>query len=140
MSLFFNPSFDQIVNPGYLDILDCPYLNYTKAPTELDHIPEHKPRSVPQTNVSDFIDGLESEWETLPEDLKHEYYNKLAEMLRDKSYSTQPVAVIRTNAIENYSDGDTDNGNKCDTKTIILIIILILVVNVVMWYILNNKN
>ncbi len=140
MSPFFNPSFDQIVNPGYLDILDCPYLNYAKAPTELDHTPEHKPQSVPQANVSDFIDGLEIEWETLPDDIKHEYYQKLSEMLRHKSYNvthTQPIEVIRTNAIENYSDSDDTDKNP-GRLNLILLIIGILIVNAIMWYVLRN--
>ena len=143
MTLFFNPSFDQIVNPGYLDILDCPYLNYVKAPTELDHVPEHKPRSVPQANVSNFIDGLESEWETLPEDLKHEYYQRLSEMLRHKSYNvmhTQPFEITRQHLVENNSNSDTDKDNKWGTNTIIFMIILTVVVNLIMWHVLNNKN
>ena len=138
MSLFFNPSFDQIVNPGYLDILDCPYLNYAKAPTELDHTPKHKPQSVPQANVSDFIDGLESEWETLPDDLKHEYYQKLSAMLSHKSYNvthTQPNEVIRRHAVENYTDDDDTDKNP---GLNLLLIIVIIVVIAIIWYALKN--
>jgi hypothetical protein len=78
----YNPYFTQMLNPAYLDILDCPYLNYAKSPTDVNNTPDiSSPCTVPEQNVSGFIDSLKYDWESLPDDIKTEYYNKLNQLL-----------------------------------------------------------
>ena len=112
--------FDKIVNPAFLDILDCPYLNYVKAPTELDR-------------VSGYIDG-EDGWNALPENSKREYIKTLSKMV--KNDSSESDEINKKNMVENYPNKD----NKWGTNTIIFMIILIVAVNLIMWFVLNNKN
>lgn len=84
--MLYNPYFTQILNPAYLDVIECPYLNYTKSPSDID-TPDLKKQcsTVPEQNVSDFIDALKYDWESLPKATKDEYYSKLAEMMQDKN-------------------------------------------------------
>lgn len=84
--MLYNPYFTQMLNPGYLDILDCPYLNYAKSPSDVSNVPDFKTQhvSVPEQNVSNFIDSLKYDWESLPQSTKDEYYTKLSQMLETK--------------------------------------------------------
>ena len=136
--------FDKIVNPAYLDALDCnypnyvkippeldcPYLNYVRAPTALDSVHEHNSTSV-QDNVSGYIDS-EDEWNALPENSKREYINTLSKMV--KNDSSESDEINEKNMVENYPNKDNKWG------TVIFMIIITVVVNLIMWYVLNNKN
>ena len=80
--MLYNPYFTQMLNPAYLDVIDCPYLNYAKAPSQINDKNIKKQFStVPEQNVSDFIDSLKYDWESLPKATQEEYYNKLSQML-----------------------------------------------------------
>lgn len=77
---YFNPFFAQALNPAYVDVLDCPYLNYAKAPKYVkDEIP--KPMSLPEQNVKGFINSLKYDYDALPNSVKEEYQKELKKFL-----------------------------------------------------------
>lgn len=82
--MFYNPYFKQMLNPAYLDVLDCPYLNYTKNREESSIGSKKLDVTVPEENVSNFVDALKLDLESLPKATKDEYYYKLAELLQNK--------------------------------------------------------
>jgi hypothetical protein len=84
--MLYNPYFTQMLNPAYLDVIDCPYLNYARSPSDVSNLPEIKKQhvTVPVQNVSNFIDSLKYDWESLPQATKDEYYAKLHQMLQTK--------------------------------------------------------
>lgn len=122
----FNPYFTQMLNPAYLDVIDCPYLNYAKTPTEIDKpIPEVKKYNVPEENVSNFIDSLKYDWESLPQEIKDEYYFKLNELLNNEN-KTRKV-LLKENLKENFSNWDI--------IFLILIITIVISGGVIFYYI-----
>jgi len=90
--MLYNPYFTQMLNPAYLDVLDCPYLNYAKSPGDEPADDEHKKThtTVPEQNVSDFLDALKYDWESLPKNVKDKYYSKLTDMINSKDSSKKP--------------------------------------------------
>ena len=124
--MLYNPYFTQLLNPVYLDIIDCPYLNYAKSP-EVSSVETKKQCStVPEQNVSDFIDALMYDWESLPEATKKEYYAKLAEMIQNK------------NVIENFEDSSPINTDYPNEFTLYIVYFLTMLGFIV--YFLNVKN
>ena len=81
--MFYNPYFTQMLNPAYLDVLDCPYLNYAKSPEESSVESKKQCSTVPEQNVSNFIDALKYDWESLPKATKR--ILRVAEMIQNKS-------------------------------------------------------
>lgn len=117
--MLYNPYFTQMLNPAYLDVLDCPYLNYAKSPLDVNDRSVLRKRcsTVPEQNVSDFIDALKYDWESLPKKTKDEYYAKLAEMIHNK------------NIVENFEDSKPDN-----TLYIVYFLIIILIGTVAYYF------
>ena len=113
----YNPYFTQMLNPAYLDILDCPYLNYAKSPTDVDNTPDITSTcTVPEQNVSGFIDSLKYDWDALPQDVKNEYYNKLNQLLDE---------VNKKPMTEKFTE-DMKNTDQIVIISIIVVIALIL--------------
>jgi hypothetical protein len=108
-----------MLNPAYLDILDCPYLNYAKSPNDINNTPDVTSKgTVPEQNVSGFIDSLKYDWESLPDDIKVEYYNKLNQLLDE---------VSKKPSIEKFTE-------KMENNTQILTIISIIVLGALIVY------
>lgn len=83
--MLYNPYFTQMLNPGYLDIIGCPYLNYAKNP-EVALIESNDSRiTVPEQNVSNFVDSLKYDWESLPKETQDEYYSALTKFMEHKN-------------------------------------------------------
>ena len=124
--MLYNPYFTQMLNPAYLDVLDCPYLNYARSPDEIRGETKKQCLTVPEQNVSDFIDSLKYDWESLPKATKDEYYSKLAEMIQDKR------------VIENFEDSTPINTDYPSEFTLYIVYLLTIIGFVV--YFLNFKN
>jgi len=115
-----------MLNPAYLDVLDCPYLNYAKNPEE-SKIESKKPCStIPEQNVSNFIDALKYDWESLPKATKDEYYAKLAELIQNKQ------------SVENFEDSSPINTDYPNEFTLYIVYFLTMLGFIV--YFLNVKN
>lgn len=125
--MLYNPYFTQMLNPAYLDVIDCPYLNYAKSPINAD-ITGDKERNVtvPEQNVSNFIDSLKYDWESLPDETKQEYYTKLSEMLESK---------YMVENFENTSDINTDYPHEMS----IYVIYLLTMLGFILYYTYFNK-
>lgn len=124
--MLYNPYFTQMLNPAYLDVLDCPYLNYAKSPEEsgIESKPSHS--TLPEQNVSNFIDSLKYDWESLPKATKDEYYSKLAELMQNKQ------------SVENFEDSSPINTDYPNEFT--LYIVYFLTMSGFIVYFLNVKN
>ena len=104
----------------------CPYLNYAKSPEE-SHIESKPSRStIPEQNVSDFIDSLKYDWESLPNATKDEYYSKLAKLIQNK------------HLVENLEDSPPINTNYPNEFTLYIVYLLTIVGFI--FYLLNFKN
>jgi hypothetical protein len=100
-SIFYNPYFSQIVNPAYVDIIDCPYLNYEKNTLNYEKTSEHidkedKIMTLPEENVSGFINSLKHDWDTLSPDVKQEYNDKLKTLINE-SHETEHLKSYDNN-------------------------------------------
>lgn len=122
----YNPYFTQMLNPAYLDVLDCPYLNYAKNPEDTSVELKKQCLTVPEQNVSDFIDSLKYDWEALPKATKDEYYSKLAEIIQANSVS------------ENFEDSTPINTDYPNEFTLYIVYLLTMLGFIV--YFLNVKN
>lgn len=124
--MLYNPYFTQMLNPAYLDVLDCPYLNY--APNrEESSIESKKPHlTVPEQNVSNFIDSLELDLESLPKETRDEYYSKLAELIQNKQ------------SVENFEDSSPIN-TAYPHEFALYILYFLIIIGIVVYY-LNVKN
>ena len=124
--MLYNPYFTQMLNPAYLDVIDCPYLNYSKSQEEssIESKPSHS--TIPEQNVSNFIDSLKYDWESLPKATKDEYYSKLAELIQNK------------HSVENLEDSSPINKNSPNEFTLYIVYLLTMVGFIV--YFLNFKN
>lgn len=127
--MLYNPYFTQMLNPAYLDVIDCPYLNYAKNPEESSIESNKQCSTVPEQNVSDFLDSLKYDWESLPKATKEEYYSKLAQMLQDKS------------VIENFENlTPTINTNYHHENTLYIIYFLTILGFIVYFLNINNMG
>lgn len=114
----FNPYFTEIVNPAYVDVVDCPYLNYAKSPSPIENqVEPNNKYKVPDTNVKAFIDSLEQDWDTLDESTKKEYEHELGRFLSKN---------VKIENFNNKTDSRLDVS--IDVKIIVAIIILVLMI------------
>lgn len=126
--MLYNSYFTQILNPAYLDVLDCPYLNYAKNPEESSIETKKQCSTVPEQNVSDFLDSLKHDWESLPEATKDEYYFKLAQMMQDKHIT------------ENFEESPTINTDYPNEFTLYIVYFLTILGFIVYFLNINNMN
>ena len=117
---YFNPFFAQALNPAYVDVIDCPYLNYAKAPKYVkDEIP--KPISLPEQNISGFMNSLKYDYDALPYSLKKQYEEELKKFLNDSNNKDFIVEKMDS-----------------DDKIYWLGILIFIVVSIIIFFIFNN--
>lgn len=121
----FNPYFTQMLNPAYLDVIDCPYLNYAKTPSPVNETPTKQCATVPEQNVSDFIDALKYDWESLDDETKKEYYNKMSQLMKN-------------NVVENFEDSTSINTAYPHEMSAFIIYILI-ILGLLMYFLFNKR-
>lgn len=84
--MLYNSNFLNAVNPSYIDNVGCDIFNYTKQTNPEMNIPNTI--SLPEQNVSCFLESLANDWETLHPDIQNEYYKKLNSFLSNKTENT----------------------------------------------------
>lgn len=125
--MLYNPYFTQMLNPAYLDVLDCPYLNYAKNPEESIIESKKQCSTLPEQNVSDFIDALKYDWEALSNETRDEYNSKLAELIQNK------------HIVENFEESSPINTAYPNEFTIYIVYILT-ILGFVVYFLNSTKN
>lgn len=111
--MLYNSNFSNAINPSYIDNVGCDIFNYTKQTNPEMNIPNSI--SLPEQNVSCFLESLANDWETLHPDIQAEYYKKLNSFLSDTTENTsQRIDYLKSD-------------NSLNIQTIAIIVFLVLI-------------